>query len=529
MNKSRNKGDLSSRTISHIKLKSNEIIPEKTILTRNKPIAFTTLSQPSIDKYLTQNLPYRKRDEHKKRNVFMTSLQRVIKLRESNRHYDRFCSLSDLAGKPRIKSSFGSRKTNSIVPKVYSPSSIYPSTISTNYPSTVIHHKKYKTLISSPRKSLIEPYEGYGNKRRKTILMISTKIPEYHKGADLNESGERLYSNLIKQMKDKNLEEEMKERKKRTEKTNKFIADSFKSLNVKVKKGIMYAMNTLTHDIESEFGKDPNLIDEKKFSEKFRYGLKLCTVDTEPQENKNVKPRFNFDSFRANYNLRKEVKRRVTVIQIDEYTKRKRKILEKWKRSIISAAIHFKRLGLSLEDFREIHGTSMVGPYEHEKSLLFFQAIKDGNFQMFKELIKKNKYLLHDFDHFHQTTLHWMAKRNRYQMISIAVKNGVSVNAEDFAGRTPLYIASLMNNVESVMILLYELANPFYKDRDGKTAMDVATNNTIINIFKRTTLLYFFHSMGKIKKCIENVRRGLLFLYEEELKLNFSKEKFLRE
>ena len=44
MNKSRNKGDLSSRTISHIKLKSKEIIPEKEKLTRNKPIAFTTLS-----------------------------------------------------------------------------------------------------------------------------------------------------------------------------------------------------------------------------------------------------------------------------------------------------------------------------------------------------------------------------------------------------------------------------------------------------------------------------------------------------
>lgn len=529
MKKSRIRNNCHSRTISKIKLQSNEIIPEKHNLTRNKPISFSTLSQPSIDKYLTQTLPYRKRDEHKQRNVFMTSLNRVIKLRESNHHYDKFCSLSEIAGKPRIKSSIGSRKANSIIPKVYSPSSIYPSTISTNYPSTVIHHRKYKTLISSPRKSIIEPYEGYGNKRRKTILMISTKIPEYHKGRDLNESAERLYSNLIKEMKDKKIEEEKKEKKKRTEKTNKFIADSFKSLNVKVKKGLMYAINTLAHDIESEFGKEPTLIDNKKFPEKFRYGLKLCTIDTEPKDNKNVQPRFNFNSFRANYNLRKEVKRRVTIIQMDEYNKRKRKILEKWKRSIISAAIHFKRLGLSLEDFREIHGTTMVGPYEHEKSLLFFQAIKDGNFKLFKDLIKKNKYLLHDFDHFHQTTLHWMAKRNRYQMISIAVKNGVSVNAEDFAGRTPLYIASLMNNVESVMILLYELANPFYKDKNGKTAMDVATDNTIIYIFKRTTLLYFFHSMGKIKKCIENVRRGLLFLYEEELRINFSKEKFLRE
>ena len=114
-------------------------------------------------------------------------------------------------------------------------------------------------------------------------------------------------------------------------------------------------------------------------------------------------------------------------------------------------------------------------------------------------------------------------------MMSIAIKNGVSINAEDYAGRTPLYLASLLNNVEAVMILLYELANPFNKDKDGLYPMDVAKNQTIIYMFKRTTLLYFFHSMGKIKTCLENVRRGLLFLYEEELKLDFSKEKFLRE
>ena len=44
------------------------------------------------------------------------------------------------------------------------------------------------------------------------------------------------------------------------------------------------------------------------------------------------------------------------------------------------------------------------------------------------------------------------------------ISKGANVSAQDEIGRTPLHIAAQYNNVESVQILLYELANPFIKN-----------------------------------------------------------------
>lgn len=529
--KSRNKqtSSLSKSKFSENSLQSNIALSYRPKSTKRKMI-FSSMNQKTIDNFLSQNLPFRPKDEYKQRNIFMTNLKKEIKKKQKKTIYHRFCQISTISSDEAKKTLEPPiiTKRSSICPKVYSPSSIYPSTIDTNYPTTIIKEKKNKTIIKSPKKErLIESYQGQLKKRRQSVLFSTvTKIPAYHRNNNLSTSSEHLYSALLKQMKDSKRREEEREKKKQTEKTDAFVAKAFKSLKIKIKKRLQFALNTLNYEIETEFGKKPTLAEPSCFDEKFRY---LCKGHIQVEEpKKDLEPKLNINDILNNYSLRKEVKTRVNRIQGEENQKRKKILLEKWKRSIISAAIHFKRLCLSLEDFRELHGTNVI-PYEHEKSFLLFQAIKDGDMRGFTKLFKENKFLIHDFDHFHQNTLHWMAKRNRYQMMSIAIKNGVSINAEDYAGRTPLYLASLLNNVEAVMILLYELANPFNKDKDGLSPMDVAKNQTIIYMFKRTTLLYFFHSMGKIKTCIENVRRGLLFLYEKELKLDFSKEKFLRE
>ena len=223
-------------------------------------------------------------------------------------------------------------------------------------------------------------------------------------------------------MKDSKRREEEREKKKQTEKTDAFVGKAFKSLKIKMKKRLQFAMNTLNSEIETEFGQKPTLVEPSCFDEKFRY---LCKGHIQVEEpKKDLEPKLNINDILNNYSLRKEVKTRVNRIQGEENQKRKKMLLEKWKRSIISAAIHFKRLCLSLEEFRELHGTNVI-PYEHEKSFLLFQAIKDGDMKGFTKLFKENKFLIHDFDHFHQNTLHWMAKRNRYQMMSIAIKNEI--------------------------------------------------------------------------------------------------------
>jgi hypothetical protein len=50
------------------------------------------------------------------------------------------------------------------------------------------------------------------------------------------------------------------------------------------------------------------------------------------------------------------------------------------------------------------------------------------------------------------------------------------------AGRTALHIAAKYNYLESVKVLLYELANPFRKDHGGKMAIDL-TKSLIVQYF----------------------------------------------
>ena len=279
----------------------------------------------------------------------------------------------------------------------------------------------------------------------------------------------------------------------------------------------------MSHAIDVEYQLEPPLIPASKFSPQYQH---LCKgMNTyKSDDDITISPYININA----YSLKEDVNTHITRIKTKIIHKQKKDKLLKWKRSLISAAIHFKRLGVGLSDFfakANVHFQA----YSHNNSKLLFKAVKEGNHEMMTSLINENKYLLHDFDYFNQTVLHWMAKRNRYDMISFAVKHGGNVNKEDYVGRTPLHVGCAMNNVEAVMILLYEFANPFAKDKNGHMPNDLTEDKVILDMFRRVTLLYFYHSMGKVKKAEENIRRGLLFLYEEELMLNFCKEKFHRD
>jgi ankyrin repeat protein len=57
------------------------------------------------------------------------------------------------------------------------------------------------------------------------------------------------------------------------------------------------------------------------------------------------------------------------------------------------------------------------------------------------------------------------------------INKGANINAEDIAGRTPLHIAAGKNHIESLKILLFEMADPFKRDKEGKQAIDMTTDN----------------------------------------------------
>jgi ankyrin repeat protein len=63
--------------------------------------------------------------------------------------------------------------------------------------------------------------------------------------------------------------------------------------------------------------------------------------------------------------------------------------------------------------------------------------------------------------------LHFAAKRDNVDLIKLLIRYKADVNAKDLNGRTPLYHAAMMNNVNAVSVLLSNMCNVFAMDKDG--------------------------------------------------------------
>ena len=86
---------------------------------------------------------------------------------------------------------------------------------------------------------------------------------------------------------------------------------------------------------------------------------------------------------------------------------------------------------------------------------------------------KSNDYLF-VFDCYGQTCYHWAAKLGNIKMLRMLLDYGLHHNQKDFKGRTPLYLAAVNNDREVCDILLRHKANIHLKDKNGKSASDVA-------------------------------------------------------
>ena len=105
------------------------------------------------------------------------------------------------------------------------------------------------------------------------------------------------------------------------------------------------------------------------------------------------------------------------------------------------------------------------------------------------------------------------------------ISKGANVSAQDEIGRTPLHIAAQYNNIESVQILLYELANPLIKNNSEETAFDCASDSVIRFILQRAMALHKIREGGSLKQYEKSIKSGLNYLFVEEIKTDFGKIK----
>jgi ankyrin repeat protein len=91
-------------------------------------------------------------------------------------------------------------------------------------------------------------------------------------------------------------------------------------------------------------------------------------------------------------------------------------------------------------------------------------------------MLETNTNYLLQYDYFYQTGFHWAAKRGLKRILELMIYFGNHINLLDMSNRTPLHLAALNNNYEIMELLLKNKANPFLKSKDGKRAVDLATD-----------------------------------------------------
>ena len=321
------------------------------------------------------------------------------------------------------------------------------------------------------------------------------------------------------------------------------------------KKMLNQHINAINQEIGVTYSKHFTLIDINKIPKKFQMCQELIDLQKDEKLIKLIRELID-----RNFGLEKEVEKALDSQKKEKEIARKKMIYKRFSEVMLKASIHFKRLNISLEDFYSIPNylpstrtnngiaiSSDVKNVNEKNNILldkdetsmqrkilmekngqhFFRAIKAGDKDEILSIIKSNYFIMFYRDLFLQSPLHIAAKRNLYKFISLFVSKGADINAQDEAGRTALFIAAEKNNFKFVTVALFEIADPAIKNKKGERPIDVTTDMKIKIILERAKNLHYFHVIGKIQQFNESVRRGLEYLYREEIGQNY--EEWLKE
>ncbi|OMJ81998.1 hypothetical protein SteCoe_17433 [Stentor coeruleus] len=172
------------------------------------------------------------------------------------------------------------------------------------------------------------------------------------------------------------------------------------------------------------------------------------------------------------------------------------KIHDRYRRAM-SSIKHYKILKIDPMIIHKIHEFLPGVPYGIPKSKEFLIACKEGNSEDVVLMLEANKWLAHVFDSSGQSSLHWAVKRGHLKIAMILIAAGTWVDNLDFAGRSPLFIAVKVQNVDMINVLLMKNANVRIKTRAG-TSIFERINSVVI----KSLLDKHIKKLGVIEKII---------------------------
>ena len=105
-----------------------------------------------------------------------------------------------------------------------------------------------------------------------------------------------------------------------------------------------------------------------------------------------------------------------------------------------------------------------------------------------RKLLRKDKFLVYDYDNVEQSGLHWAAKRAHLHVVKELIENGAYIDIYDIGKRTPLFLAAKCNHFEVVKYLLEQNANPYFQTHQKQHSIEVAATPALKNYMRTVAL-----------------------------------------
>lgn len=151
---------------------------------------------------------------------------------------------------------------------------------------------------------------------------------------------------------------------------------------------------------------------------------------------------------------------------------------------------------------------------------ILHNAVSDNNIKKISEILETNATLLTAFDEKGNTPLHKAIIEDKSASLQTFMdyKKVINMQMTNYNGDTPLVFAIKNNKYNTILFILDNGINPFYKDKKEKNSLDyvkIFGDDTTKKIYND----YYERNKDKIKKLQENYKNPLdLSLFEEKPK-----------
>ena len=321
------------------------------------------------------------------------------------------------------------------------------------------------------------------------------------------------------------------------EKVKAFLKSEYQSVKKSIEDKINEGKSALTKEIDLNFASfQPQLLSHDKLSDKytkFSKYIELTNIHNKPQHEPIpqhlMNTLYNINTIRNNYSYNPSqhqiTKTYRTINSIFHNTNKH----IRWRIAIYFSIKQLTNLNFQINQLSSLYDNKSL-PFAHKHSQKCFQSVKSGDKETFQDLISYHKLILFDFDSSNQNLMHWIVKRNRYDYITFAVNKGACLNFRDFTGKTPLHYACSFGYIECVMVLLFQMANPFIEDNNSATCEQNLPNekkyNLITKMIKRAKMLHLLYTESNSVNYYNIIKKGLYFLFVYEMIFEFNFEQY---